>query len=222
MRKLAEYHGDTLTEETILFDWDISGAAKYTAKRKGYRALNEAVESGRATAVYSYSLSRLARSTLEVLRFFEMCKAHNVPVRLVADSIDTSTASGRMLLTNLASVATFESEVSSKRRLGVQPSQEGSWVEDQHRQAVRLACAMHGNAPSRRKRVAKPRQRRRRGASRSVWFFPTVLWADHAQSRTCFRRRCLSKDRCAIMASANEPNREVQVPTTKLQARPPP
>ncbi len=52
----------------------------------------------------------------ELSRLFDLCHDHGVPIRTSADSIDTSTASGRMTATILASVAQFESEVTSERR----------------------------------------------------------------------------------------------------------
>jgi len=116
VRSLAKVHNDE-ADIVILADWDISGTDKFTAKRKGWAELNEAIESGVCTAVYSYSLSRLARSTKEALRFFESCKEHRVTVRLVADAIDTKTASGTMLLTVMTAVDQFGSDVASERRL---------------------------------------------------------------------------------------------------------
>lgn len=111
--ELASRFGDAPL--TVLSDMDISGMGKYTARRKAYQELLAAVESGKAAAVYSYSLSRLARSVAEISRFLDLCAARNVPVRLVADSIDTSTASGRMTANVLASVAQFEAEVTGER-----------------------------------------------------------------------------------------------------------
>ncbi|MHB8893006.1 MAG: recombinase family protein, partial [Candidatus Limnocylindrales bacterium] len=115
VRALAERHGDAEIE--ILADWDISGRAKFTAKRTGYLKLVEAIQAAQVSAVYSYSLSRLGRSTAELARFFELCQSRHIPIRLVADAVDTSTASGRMLATILASVAVFEAEVASERLL---------------------------------------------------------------------------------------------------------
>lgn len=116
VRALARVHGDE-GDIVLLADWDISGSGKFTLKRRGWQDLIAAIETGRAAAVYSYSLSRLARNTREALRFFDLCEAHRVPVRLVADAIDTATASGKMMLTILASVAQFESDVASERKL---------------------------------------------------------------------------------------------------------
>lgn len=117
VRALARVHSQEIAAEHILADWDVSGSAKHTAKRVNYLRLCDAIASGQVSVVYSYSLSRIARSLTEVLKFFDLCAEHGVPVRLVADSVDTSTASGRMLLRILATVAEFESEVASERRL---------------------------------------------------------------------------------------------------------
>lgn len=115
VRLLAERFGDNHGSLVVLSDMDVSGQGKYTAKRKGYQALVEAVQTGTASSVYSYSLSRLGRSVAELSRFFALCEEHRVPVRLVADSIDTATASGRLSMNVLASVAQFEAEVASER-----------------------------------------------------------------------------------------------------------
>src|SRR5664280_1178112 len=90
VRGLATRHGDEIEPSAMLADWDISGRGKFTAKRLGYLDLIEAVRSGKCSAVYSYSLSRLGRSVKELAGFFDLCQEHHVPVRLVADSVDTS------------------------------------------------------------------------------------------------------------------------------------
>lgn len=114
VRDLAKRHNDNGDELTILADWDISGRLG-ADKRPGYRALLDAIESGRATAIYSYSLSRLGRSVAELARLIDLCNGRGIPVRLYADHVDTSTASGRLLTNVLASVAQFEAEVASER-----------------------------------------------------------------------------------------------------------
>ncbi len=113
VRDLAARHGHQ--QLVILSDWDKSGKLS-REKRPGYDGLLSAIESGAATAVYSYSLSRLGRSVKELSALFDLCAGQGVPLRIVADVIDTSTASGRMTANILASVAQFESEVASERQ----------------------------------------------------------------------------------------------------------
>jgi DNA invertase Pin-like site-specific DNA recombinase len=113
VRAMAARHGDA-ESLVLLSDWDKSGKLG-RAKRPGYDLLWQAIESGTATAVYSYSMSRLARSVSELTRLFETCQERSIPVRLEADVVDTSTASGRMTATILASVAAFEADVAGER-----------------------------------------------------------------------------------------------------------
>src|SRR4051812_28704353 len=105
IRVLAGRHNDNGSKLVMLADWDISGRSKYTAKRQAYQQLVAAVQSGACSAVYSYSLSRLGRSVHELSGLFDLCVDRGVPIRLVADSIDTSTASGVLLANVLSSVA---------------------------------------------------------------------------------------------------------------------
>lgn len=114
VREMAARHGHNDKAFVLLSDWDKSGRLG-ADKRPGYKLLLEAIDSGRATAVYSYSLSRLARSVPELSKLIARCVEREIPVRLYADHVDTSTASGRLLTHVLASVAEFEADVASER-----------------------------------------------------------------------------------------------------------
>jgi DNA invertase Pin-like site-specific DNA recombinase len=112
IRALAARHGDEDVE--ILSDLDVSGKKDRT-KRPGWNELLRAVEDGEATAVYAYSLSRFARSVSQLAEFFDLCDRRRVAVRVERDHIDTSTATGKLVSNVLASLAQFESDVSSER-----------------------------------------------------------------------------------------------------------
>jgi DNA invertase Pin-like site-specific DNA recombinase len=113
VRSLAARHGDA--DVIILSDWDKSGRLGRD-KRPGYGRLLDAIESGEAHAIYSYSLSRLARSVKELSDLFDLCGRAGVALRIDRDSLDTSTASGKMHAHVLAAVAQFESDVASERQ----------------------------------------------------------------------------------------------------------
>jgi DNA invertase Pin-like site-specific DNA recombinase len=59
---------------------------------------------------------RLARSTTELLRIVEELAARGVRVRLLSMNIDTSTATGKLLLTLMGAVASFEREIMLERQ----------------------------------------------------------------------------------------------------------
>jgi DNA invertase Pin-like site-specific DNA recombinase len=59
---------------------------------------------------------RLARSTTELLRTVEELAQRGVRVRLLSMNIDTSTATGKLLLTLMGAVASFEREIMLERQ----------------------------------------------------------------------------------------------------------
>lgn len=120
--EMAARRGDP--EPELVVEWGLSGAAKAGTfggtgrggKRRAYHDLKERIEAGDVSALYAYSLSRLARSTGELLELAQLCTAHDVPIRLAKEGdIDGTTPSGRLYLTVLAAVATFEAEVAAER-----------------------------------------------------------------------------------------------------------
>lgn len=117
VRALAARYGDNGDRLHLLADWDVSGRRR--AKRPGYGELVDAIGSGACSAIYSYSLSRLSRSVRDLADLFDLCRDRKVPIRIVADSIDTSTASGILTANMLAAVAQFESDIASERMTGM-------------------------------------------------------------------------------------------------------
>jgi DNA invertase Pin-like site-specific DNA recombinase len=59
---------------------------------------------------------RLARSTTELLRIVEELTRRGVRVRLLSMNIDTSSATGKLLLTLMGAVASFEREIMLERQ----------------------------------------------------------------------------------------------------------
>ena len=111
VRELAALNGDT--DPLILSDWNISGR-KGVEGRPGYRTLIAMIEEDRVSAIYAYNLARLGRSVHGLRALVSLADAHDVPVRLVTDRIDTSTATGRMLFTILAAVDEMTADIASE------------------------------------------------------------------------------------------------------------
>jgi DNA invertase Pin-like site-specific DNA recombinase len=192
VRRLAAQNDDA-ESLVILSDWDKSGRLG-ADKRPGYRALLNAIESGSATAVYSYSLSRLARSVSELSRLMADCDARGIPVRLDADKIDTATASGKLTAHVLAAVAQFEADVASERvravnaaksargeRVGSVPFYGDREGDDTtavlaafHEAGSYSGAARLLNARNIKPRNAKPRTINGNGDSQSIWWPSSV------------------------------------------------
>ena len=114
VRALAARHGDDAF--LLLSDWSKSGRETKTRLRTEYARLRAMIAAGEVSALYSYSLSRLARSTRELLDLAEACAASKVPIRLAKEGdLDFASPHGRLYLTVLAAVATFEADVTGER-----------------------------------------------------------------------------------------------------------
>jgi len=99
-------------ETTIYTDWGLSGRKN---DRPDYVRLKDDIAAGLIGSVCAYSLSRLGRNARELLTFIELCQRHDVPVRTAVESIDTSSAMGRAMLTVMAAFAQLEVEQGMER-----------------------------------------------------------------------------------------------------------
>src|SRR5262245_55125494 len=99
---LARRHGDP--EPELVTEWGLSGAAQAGVfggtgrggRRRAFGDLRERIAAGSVSALYAYSLSRLARSTRDLLDLAELCAGGGVPIRLAKEGdLDFATPHGR-------------------------------------------------------------------------------------------------------------------------------
>lgn len=88
-------------------DIDVSGRS-FT--RDGIARIRELAESGRIDALAVYNLSRFGRNVLESLQFLNWLADRGVTVLSATESVDTSTPSGRWMLTTMLGIAEMRSD----------------------------------------------------------------------------------------------------------------
>ena len=66
--------------------------------------------------LYIESFSRLARDTRDLLNLLEIFRDKNVGVISLKEKIDTTTASGKLMITLIGAVATFERDIMLERQ----------------------------------------------------------------------------------------------------------
>lgn len=112
--KIAQWcqlHGYTLA--AVHTDAGISG--KRADNRPGLQAALREVTRNRGSAIVVYSLSRLARSVIDAIRIAERLDKAGCDLVSLSESIDTTTAAGKMIFRMLAVLAEFERDCVSER-----------------------------------------------------------------------------------------------------------
>ncbi|MBO4378935.1 MAG: recombinase family protein, partial [Clostridia bacterium] len=109
-------------------EWEFVGvyadegiSATSTKKREQFNALIEDCKAGKIDMIFTKSISRFARNTLDCLKYIRLLKEINIPVFFEKESINTMDAKGEVLITIMASLAQQESESLSKNtKMGIQ------------------------------------------------------------------------------------------------------
>jgi site-specific DNA recombinase len=111
IRQYCELHDLELSE--IVSDEGISG--KTINGRPGIQKVLESVKKKAVDAVIIYSLSRLARNTIECLQVSETFKKKGVTLHSITEKLDTGSATGEFFFTLLASLAQMERKLIGER-----------------------------------------------------------------------------------------------------------
>ena len=110
IRAMAVVQGATLTD--LIVD---AGESAKTLDRPGMERLLTLVEAGKVDAVIVAKLDRLTRSVKDLALLLERFTRRGVALVSVAESLDTSTAAGRLVLNIMVSVSQWEREAIGER-----------------------------------------------------------------------------------------------------------
>jgi site-specific DNA recombinase len=85
-------------------------------KRPGLKAAIE--QTGKGMALVAYSISRIARSTRDMLQIADQIQGKGADLVSLTEKIDTTTAAGKMVFRMLAVLSEFERDVIAERTTG--------------------------------------------------------------------------------------------------------
>lgn len=101
--------------ELVMIEEDASLSAKTIKDRPGLLSALQALQDGKAEGILICKLDRLTRSVRDLGDLVERYFASHWSLMSVADSIDTRSASGRLILNVLACVSQWEREATAER-----------------------------------------------------------------------------------------------------------
>lgn len=110
IRAMAEVQGADLAE--IISD---GGESAKNLTRPGMARLLSIIDAGKVDTVIIAKLDRLTRSVKDLAELLEKFERRNVSLVSVAESLDTRTAAGRLVLNVMASVSQWERETIGER-----------------------------------------------------------------------------------------------------------
>ncbi len=110
IRALAELEGGELLD--VIRD---EGASAKSLDRPGVARLLELVRRGDVDAVLIAKLDRLTRSVKDLCDLVDLCRQKDIALVSAAESLNTSTAAGRMVVNMLGVIGQWEREVTAER-----------------------------------------------------------------------------------------------------------
>jgi site-specific DNA recombinase len=109
--RITAWASERYASVTIYEDAGITGTSM-----EGRPALESALRAAQGgTVLVAYSLSRFARSTRDMLIIAERLKRQGADLVSLTESIDTTTATGRLVFTLLSALSQFERDLTSER-----------------------------------------------------------------------------------------------------------
>ena len=94
--------------------WYIEKVGAKTADRPKLKEMLDFVREG--DIIYIHDFSRLARNTADLLKIIEKLQKQGVPLRSNKEQFDTTSATGKLMLTMLATINEFERAILLERQ----------------------------------------------------------------------------------------------------------
>ncbi len=111
IRAMATVQGAELLD--LIVD---GGESAKTMNRPGFQRLLAVVKQGEVEAVIVAKLDRLTRSVRDLCALLDLFDKRRVALISVAESLDTSTAAGRLVITIMGAISRWEPKAIGERR----------------------------------------------------------------------------------------------------------
>lgn len=126
---LARARFDVAEADIIIYEDE--GKSGFYADRPQYKKMLHDIESNRIKAVVCYKIDRISRRTIDLLNLVQQMDQKGIAFVSVSDNdIDTSTRTGKIMISLLAAIAEFERDIIAERITDnmYELAKEGRWL----------------------------------------------------------------------------------------------
>ena len=127
-KSYADLKFDAHDEDIIVYQDE--GLSGFYSDRPQYVQMLEDINSNKIKAVICYKFDRISRRTLDLLNLVEQLKQKKIDFISCTDEVDTSSKTGKIIMSLLASIAEFERDIIAERISDnmYELAKEGRWL----------------------------------------------------------------------------------------------
>ena len=126
---LAQAQYDVSADDIIIYE--DKGKSGFYADRPGFRKMLSDIEKNKIKAVICYKIDRISRRTIDLLNLVQQMDQKGIAFISVSDQdLDTSTRTGKIMISLLAAIAEFERDIIAERITDnmYELAKEGRWL----------------------------------------------------------------------------------------------
>ncbi|MEG1578768.1 MAG: recombinase family protein [Oscillospiraceae bacterium] len=127
-RSYADLKFDAQEQDILVYQDE--GLSGYYSDRPQYMQLLRDISDNKIKAVICYKFDRISRKTLDLLNLVEQLKIKKIAFISCTDEVDTSSRTGKIVMSLLASIAEFERDIIAERIADnmYELAKEGRWL----------------------------------------------------------------------------------------------
>ena len=120
---------DIVPDDVVIYEDD--GKSGFYADRPAYRKMLRDIEANKIKAVVCYKIDRISRRTVDLLNLVQQMDQRGIAFVSVSDrELDTSTRTGKIMISLLSAIAEFERDIIAERITDnmYELAKEGRWL----------------------------------------------------------------------------------------------